>query len=45
MTEYITLPPELMKEHDNTTVAIDVMYVNKTKFVVITSWGVRFIMT
>ena len=43
MTDYITLPPELIKQHGYVTVAIDVIYVKNMTFVVSTSRVIRFV--
>ena len=36
--DYIYVPPEIIREHGDIMVAMDVMYINKT-----TSWRIRFI--
>ena len=40
---YITIPPEVIEEHEDMTVEIDAMYVNKLMFVVSTSQSILFV--
>ena len=38
--DYIAVPPEVLKDHEELTVPVKLIYVNKLKFVVSTSQGI-----